>query len=65
MLFISISNLLFISDYVVESLIAAATIRGRRLFHSTSTLERLLFKGGVSSRAASFRGNTYGKLFFS
>ena len=43
---------------MIDSLIAAATIRGRRLFPSSCTLVWLLFKVGVYSRAVSFRGNT-------
>ena len=57
MLFIAITQLLFTHDYIVDSLIAADTIRGQRLFRSTCTLVRLLFKGGVYLRAASFQGN--------
>ena len=35
MLFLAITHLLFTHDYVVDSLIAAAPIRGRCSFHST------------------------------
>ena len=58
MFLIAVACLLFTHDYVVDSLIAAAAIRGRRLFLSTCTLVWLLFTGGVYSRAVSFPGNT-------
>ena len=38
--------------------VAAASIRGRRLFRSAPQIVRRLFEGGVYSRAASIRGNT-------
>ena len=57
MLFIAITHLLCTHDYVVDSLIAAATIQGWRLFHLTCTLVRLLFKAGVYLRVVSFQGN--------
>ena len=50
MFLIAIADLLFTHDYVVDSLIAAAAIRGRRLFRSTCVIVRLLFTGGVFLR---------------
>ena len=46
-------------DYLVHSLIAAATIRGLRLFHSTCPLVWPLFKGGVYSRVCLFEEIQY------
>ena len=41
-----------------SQIVAAASIRGRRLFRSVPQIVRRLFEGGVYSRAASIRGNT-------
>ena len=41
-----------------QNIVAAASIRGRRLFRSAPQIVRRLFEGGVYSRAASIRGNT-------
>ena len=41
-----------------EQLVAAATIRERRLFRSALAPVRLLFESGVYSRAASIRSYT-------
>ena len=42
----------------VPRILAAATIRGRRLFCSELPIVRLLFKGGDYSRVASIQRNT-------
>ena len=44
--------------HVHSQIVAAASIRGRRLFRSAPQIVRSLFEGGVYSRAASIHGNT-------
>ena len=44
--------------HVHSQIVAAASIRGRRLFRSAPQIVRCLFEGGVYSRAVSIRGNT-------
>ena len=50
--------LLFVYSRVLIRLVAAATIRERRLFHSALAQVRLLFESGVYSRVASIQSYT-------
>ena len=48
----------YLQSRALIRLVAAATIRERRLFHSVLAQARLLFESGVYSRAASIRSYT-------
>ena len=58
MLFISISNLLFTLDCVLDSLVAAATIRGGVFISFDKYVGVAIIQGRVYSKGVSFRGNT-------